>query len=73
MYTKRMFFVFKYLMFEVLFLMYRDFDELELYFDHAMVDQVGQEYNHRRIYLKYSITKKNNDWYWKYNELPFEL
>jgi len=38
--------------------MHRDFDELELYFDHAMVDQVEQEYNHRRIYLKYSIRKQ---------------
>ncbi len=50
--------MFKYLLFEVLFLMHRDFDELELYFDHAMVDQVEQEYNHRRIYLKYSIRKQ---------------
>jgi hypothetical protein len=51
--------VFKYLSFQVLFLMHRDFDELGLYFDHAMVDQVEQEYNHRQIYLKYSIRKQN--------------
>ncbi len=49
--------MFKYLLFQVLFLMNRDFDEPELYFDHAMVDQVEQEYNHRQIYLKYSIRK----------------
>jgi len=48
----------KYLLLQVLFLMHRDFDELGLYFDHAMVDQVEQEYNHRQIYLKYSIRKK---------------
>jgi hypothetical protein len=67
--------VFKYLLFEVLFLMHRDFDELELYFDPAMVDQVEQEYNHRRIYWKYSIrtiidNQKNNE---KNKRLPFEL
>ncbi len=58
MYTKIGFFVFKYRSFEVLFLMHRNFDELELYFDHAMVDQVEREYNHRQIYLKYSERKK---------------
>ncbi len=46
--------MFKYRLFEVCFLMYRDFDELELYFDHAMVYQAGREYNHRQIYWKYS-------------------
>jgi hypothetical protein len=55
--------------------MHRDFDELELYFDPAMVDQVEQEYNHRRIYWKYSIrtiidNQKNNE---KNKRLPFEL
>ncbi len=52
----------------------RDFDELELYFDHAMVDQVGQEYNHRQIYQRYSI--KIINYYQnkkKINQLPFEL
>ncbi len=32
-----------------------EFDELELYFDYAMVDQAEQEYSHKQIYLKYSI------------------
>lgn len=35
-------YVFKRRLFEVVVLLDRDFDELELYFDHAMVDQVVQ-------------------------------
>jgi hypothetical protein len=57
MYIKRKLsclFFFKYLSFEtmvlLLMMMDQDFDELELYFDHAMDDQVEQEYNHRQIY-----------------------
>ena len=38
-------------------MMSEGFDELELYFDDTMVDQVEQEYNHKQIYSKYSRKK----------------